>query len=99
VRNSAWYLAPVIVLIAGLSLARGETAKTDASWNPWWLRVVIQAPVIKPLPTATVVPPSAPAASGVLPAPPPECATRPWQRGYELSLATHSAFPAPPSGR
>jgi hypothetical protein len=31
VKNSAWYLAPVIVLIAGLSLARGQMVETDVS--------------------------------------------------------------------
>jgi hypothetical protein len=74
VRDSAWFLAPVIVLIAGLSLARGETVETDAPWNPWWLRVVTQAPVTMPLSKTSVVPPSDPAAyppSGVVPAPPP----------------------------
>jgi hypothetical protein len=74
VRDSAWFLAPVIVLIAGLSLTRGETAETDAPWNPWWLRVVTQAPVTMPLSKTSVVPPSDPEAyppSGVLPAPPP----------------------------
>jgi hypothetical protein len=74
VRNSACYLAPVVVLIAGLSLARGETVETDAPWNPWWLRVVTQAPVTIPLSKTSVVPPSDPAAyppSGVVPAPPP----------------------------
>jgi hypothetical protein len=73
VRNSAWFLAPEIVLIAGLSLARGETVETDVSWNPWWLRAVTQAPVTMPLSKATVVPPSDLAAyppSGVLPPPP-----------------------------
>ena len=73
-RHNACYLAPVIVLIAGLSLARGETVETDVSWHPWWLRVIAQAPVTMPLSKTSVVPPSAPAAyppSGVLPAPPP----------------------------
>jgi len=72
--RSARYLTPVIMLIAGLSLARGETVETDAPWNPWWLRVVTQAPVIMPLSKTSVVPPSDPAAyppSGVVPAPPP----------------------------
>jgi hypothetical protein len=61
------------VLIAGLSLARGETAETDVSWNPWWLRAVIQAPVTMPLSKTSVALPPDPAAyppSGVLPAPP-----------------------------
>jgi hypothetical protein len=74
VRNSACYLAPVIVIIGGLSLARGETIETDVSWNPWWLRVVTQAPVIMPFSKTSVVDPSDPAAyapSGVLPVPPP----------------------------
>jgi hypothetical protein len=73
VRDSAWILAPVIVLIA-LSLARGETVETDVSWNPWWLRMVTQAPVTMPLSKTSVAPPSDPAAyppSGVLPAPSP----------------------------
>ena len=73
-RNSACYLAPVIVLIAGLSLARGQMVETDVSRLPWWLRVVAQAPVTMPLSATSVVPPSAPAAyppSGVPPAPPP----------------------------
>jgi hypothetical protein len=73
VRDSAWFLAPVFVLIAGLSLARGETVETVVSWNPWWLRAVTQAPVTMPLSKATVVPPSDLAAyppSGVLPPPP-----------------------------
>jgi hypothetical protein len=74
VGNSAWFLAPEIVLITGLSLARGETVETDVSWKPWWLRAVTQAPVTMPLSKTSVVPPSDPEAyppSGVLPAPPP----------------------------
>jgi hypothetical protein len=74
VRDSAWFLAPVFVLIAGLSLARGETVETDVSWNPWWLRAVTQAPVTMALSKTSVAPPSDPAGyprSGVLPAPPP----------------------------
>jgi hypothetical protein len=74
VRDSAWFLAPVIVLTAGLSLARGQTVQTDVSWNPWWLRAVTQAPVTMALSKTSVVPPSDLAAyppSGVLPAPPP----------------------------
>jgi hypothetical protein len=74
VKNSAWYLAPVIVLIAGLSLARGQMVETDVSRAPWWLRAVAQAPVTMPLSETSAVSPSAPAAyppSGVLPAPPP----------------------------
>jgi hypothetical protein len=73
VRDSAWSLAPLIVLVVGLSLARGETVETDAPWNPWWLRVVTQAPITMPLSKTSVVPPSDPVAyppSGVLPAPP-----------------------------
>jgi len=78
--RSARYLAPVIVLIVGLSLARGEAVETDAPWNPWWLRVVTQAPVTMPLSKTSVVLPSDPAAyppSGVLPAPPPAPAAVP----------------------
>jgi hypothetical protein len=74
VRDSAWFLAPVFVLIAGLSLARGETVETVVSWNPWWLRAVTQAPVTMALSKTSVVPPSDPAPyppSGVLPASPP----------------------------
>jgi hypothetical protein len=74
VRNSAWFLVPEIVLIVGLSLARGETVETDVSWNPWWLRAVTQAPVTMALSKIYVVPQFDPAGyppSGVLPAPPP----------------------------
>jgi hypothetical protein len=74
VGNSAWFLAPEIVLITGLSLARGETVETDVSWKPWWLRAVTQAPVTMPLSKTSVAPPPDPAAylpSGILPAPPP----------------------------
>jgi hypothetical protein len=74
VRDSAWSLAPLIVLVVGLSLARGETVETDAPWNPWWLRVVTQVPVTMPLSKASAVPPSDPVAyppSGVLLTPPP----------------------------
>jgi hypothetical protein len=68
-RHSAVFLAPVIVLIAGLSVARGETVEADAPWNPWWLRVITQAPVTMPLSKASAVPQSDPVAyppSGVL---------------------------------
>jgi hypothetical protein len=72
VKNSAWF-APVIGLVAGLSLARGDTVKTGDPWNPWWLRVVTQAPVTLPPSEVFLAPPSDPAGyprSGVLPAPP-----------------------------
>jgi hypothetical protein len=55
VRNSVCSLAPVIVLIAGLTLARGQMVETDVSWLPWWLRVVAQAPVTMPLSETSVV--------------------------------------------
>jgi hypothetical protein len=74
VRDSAWFLAPALVLIAGSSVARGEMVEADVSWNPWWLRVVTQAPVTMPRSQRSVVAPSSPAAylpSGVLPDPPP----------------------------
>jgi hypothetical protein len=55
VRNSVCSLAPVIVLIAGLTLARGQMVETDVSRLPWWLRVVAQAPVTMPLSETSVV--------------------------------------------
>jgi hypothetical protein len=73
-RHSAWFLAPVIGIVAGLSSARGDTVETDHPWNPWWLRVVTQAPVTLPPSKAFLTLPSDPAGyppSGVLPAPPP----------------------------
>jgi hypothetical protein len=54
VRNNAWFLAPVTVLIAAPSLARDEMVETDVSWNPWWLRVVTQAPFTLPLSKTSV---------------------------------------------
>ena len=36
-RHSAWFLAPVIGIVAGLSSTRGDTVETDDPWNPWWL--------------------------------------------------------------
>ena len=73
-RHSAWFLAPVIGIVAGLSSARGDTVETDDPWNPWWLRVVTQAPVTLPPSKAFLAAPSDPAGyprSGVLPAWPP----------------------------
>jgi hypothetical protein len=77
-RTSACFVALGVVLVAGLSLARGETSETSVS--PWWLGVVAQAPVTMPLsaafPSSGVLyaQPPAPVAvpsSGVL-QPPPE---------------------------
>jgi hypothetical protein len=73
-RRSVWFLAPVIGIAAGLLSARGDTIETDDPWNPWWLRVVTQAPVNLPRSKAFLTPPSDPAGyprSGVLRAPPP----------------------------
>ena len=70
-RHSAWFLAPVIGIVAGLSSARGDTVETDDPWNPWWLRVVTQAPVTLPPSKAFLAAPPGPAGyprSGVLPA-------------------------------
>ena len=73
-RHSAWFLAPVIGIVAGLSSARGDTVETDDPWNPWWLRVVTQAPVTMVPSKAFLAAPSDPAGyprSGVLAASPP----------------------------
>ena len=70
-RHSAWFLAPVIGIVAGLSSTRGDTVETDDPWNPWWLRVVTQAPVTLPPSKAFLAAPPGPAGysrSGVLPA-------------------------------
>lgn len=73
-RHSAWFLAPVIGIVAGLSSVRGDTVETDDPWNPWWLRVVTQAPVTMVPSKAFLAAPSDPAGyprSGVLAASPP----------------------------
>ncbi len=67
------YLAPIIVLTAGLSLARGQTVETDPAQAPWWLRVVTEAPLTMPLSRRAEIRASALVdypSSGVLPAPP-----------------------------
>ena len=59
-RHSAWFLAPVIGIVAGLSSARGDTVETDDPWNPWWLRIVTQVPVTLTPSKAFLAPPATP---------------------------------------
>jgi hypothetical protein len=87
VRHSAWLLAPVIGIVAGLSSARA--VETDDPWNPWWLRVVTQAPVTLPPSKAFLAAPSDPAGyarSGVLPASSPAPVTIPSSGVLEAPL-------------
>jgi hypothetical protein len=62
------------VLTAALSAARGQILEENVLQVPWWLRVVMQAPLTMPLSGKSEVRSSALPeypSSGILPAPPP----------------------------
>jgi hypothetical protein len=74
VKSRACIIAPVIVLTAALSSARGQILEEYVLQAPWWLRVVTQAPLTMPLSGESEVRPFAIAeypSSGILAAPPP----------------------------